>query len=108
MLLPVQSAFAPSLTPLVRHLLGFRFPILQNADMPYDSPRDLPDNVRKVLPEHAQDIYLSAYNNAWETYADPDDRRGDDSREEVAHKVAWAAVKQRYSKQADGTWRKRD
>lgn len=95
-------------TRLVRRLPGSDAPILQNATMPYDSPRDLPDNVRNVLPAHAQDIYLSACNNAWDTYADPDDRRGDDSREEVAHKVAWTAVKQRYSKQADGRWRASD
>ena len=32
------------------------------------------------------------------------DRRGDESREEVAHKVAWAAVKKKYSKGGDGDW----
>ncbi len=32
------------------------------------------------------------------------DRRGDDSREEVAHKVAWAAVKKEYEKGDDDKW----
>lgn len=69
--------------------------------MPYDSNEDLPANVRDVLPPHAQDIYRAAFNNAWKEYADPSRRRGDADREETAHKVAWAAVKQRYEKQGD-------
>ena len=66
--------------------------------MPYDSLKELPDNVRDNLPEQAQTIYREAYNSAWDQYADPDERRGDASREETAHRVAWTAVKQRYAK----------
>ena len=70
--------------------------------MPYDSLSDLPDSIRDNLPKHAQEIYQSAYNDAWDEYADPDDRRDpDDAREETAHKVAWGAVKQQYEKQGD-------
>jgi cation transport regulator len=72
--------------------------------MPYDSNDDLPDAVRDNLPAHAQTIYREAFNSAWEQYKDPDERRGDDSREEVAHKIAWSAVKQSYEKR-DGRWR---
>lgn len=61
--------------------------------MPYKAKSDLPDNVRNVLPTHAQDIYKEAFNSAWEQYKDKADRRDDASREETAHKVAWAAVK---------------
>ncbi len=71
--------------------------------MPYDSITDLPDSVRNNLPKHAQEIYKEAFNNAWEQYADPEDRRGNASREEVAHKVAWSAVKQMYEKR-NGRW----
>lgn len=71
--------------------------------MPYERITDLPDSVRNHLPKHAQEIYKEAFNNAWEQYADPDDRRGDASREEVAHKVAWSAVKQMYEKR-NGRW----
>ncbi|CCK02888.1 Cation transport regulator chaB [Cronobacter sakazakii 701] len=45
--------------------------------MPYSSRTDLPDNVRNVLPAHAQDIYKEAFNSAWDQYKDEDDRRGD-------------------------------
>ena len=32
------------------------------------------------------------------------DRRGDATREETAHRVAWAAVKEKYAKGDDGEW----
>lgn len=71
--------------------------------MPYKSNSELPDSVQNSLPEHAQEIYRKAFNSAWEEYKDPDDRKGDDSREEVAHKVAWSAVKNEYHKDG-GEW----
>lgn len=76
----------------------------KEQDMPYSSAADLPDSVRDNLPKHAQDIYKEAFNSAWNDYKDPEDRRGDSSREEVAHKVAWAAVKKKYKKGADDKW----
>jgi cation transport regulator len=72
--------------------------------MPYRTLAELPDNVRNNLPEHAQEIYKEAFNSAWEEYADPADRRDDASREEVAHRVAWAAVKKKYEKDEQGRW----
>ncbi|CAI0698010.1 Cation transport regulator ChaB [Serratia entomophila] len=75
--------------------------------MPYNSKSALPDNVKNVLPEHAQEIYKEAFNSAWQEYADPDERRDDASREETAHKVAWAAVKHSYRKGDDDRWHKK-
>ena len=72
--------------------------------MPYKSISDLPDSVRDNLPKHAQEIYKEAFNSAWDEYADKDDRRGDASREETAHKVAWSAVKKDYRKGDDDKW----
>ncbi len=60
--------------------------------MPYADISDLPASVRSHLPTHAQEIYLTAFNNAWEEYA------GREDREMVAHKVAWSAVKHQYEK----------
>jgi cation transport regulator len=45
--------------------------------------------VRDNLPEHAQSIYCEAFNSAFEEYKSARDRRGDASREQTAHKVAW-------------------
>jgi cation transport regulator len=75
--------------------------------MPYANTRDLPDPVRNALPAHAQDIYKEAFNHAWDEYKDPDERRSDESQEEVAHKVAWSAVKTKYEKGDDGHWHAR-
>ena len=72
--------------------------------MPYNSIKDLPDNVTNVLPTHAQEIFKEAFNNAWKEYKDPKKRRGNDSQENVARKVAWDAEKQKYEKARDDKW----
>ena len=55
------------------------------------------------LPEHAQHIFKKAHANAVKEYQNPAKRRGGKSQssEEVAHKAAWAAVKQKYKKQGN-------
>lgn len=75
--------------------------------MPYATLTELPDSVKGNLPKRAQEIYMEAYNSAWKQYAKPEDRRGDDSREEVSHKVAWSAVEQQYEKWDDRWIKKR-
>ncbi|MGP9799391.1 ChaB family protein [Rheinheimera sp. NSM] len=75
--------------------------------MPYDKLSELPDSVKDNLPKHAQEIYQAAFNSAWDEYDEPAKRRGEQSREEVAHKVAWAAVKNSYSKNESGNWVKK-
>ena len=72
--------------------------------MPYKVNSDLPESVQNVLPSHAQAIYREAFNSAYDEYKSPSDRKGDASREETAHRVAWAAVKQKYEKGADDKW----
>lgn len=69
--------------------------------MPYRSIAELPERVRTHLPKEAQRIYRQAFNHAWEEYADPSRRRRGASREETAHRVAWAAVKAKYVKRGE-------
>ena len=64
--------------------------------MPYVTTSDLPSAARR-LPPHAQEIFLSAFNSAWQSYADRDAQE----QEEIAFRVAWAAVKKRYRKQGE-------
>ncbi len=64
--------------------------------MPYRNNDELPPSVRHSLPPHAQDIYRKAFNHAFEAHA------GETRQEEVAHRIAWAAVKRSYVKSADG------
>jgi cation transport regulator len=55
------------------------------------------------IPEHVQHIFKKAHASALEEYANPKKRRGGvkEDVEEVAHKVAWAAVKKEYKKKGD-------
>jgi cation transport regulator len=63
--------------------------------LPYRSIDDLPPAVRDHLPPHAQEIFLAAFNGAWEAHA------GDPDVESTAFRIAWAAVKRRYRKAGD-------
>jgi cation transport regulator len=62
--------------------------------MPYKSIDELPESVKNNLPEDALEVYKEAFNSAAEFYKDPKKRDNpDDDPEDVAHKVAWTAVK---------------
>ncbi|HTQ32750.1 MAG TPA: ChaB family protein [Stellaceae bacterium] len=61
--------------------------------MPYATLNELPPAVRR-LPWHAREIFRAAFNAAWRSYANQEPER----QEEIAHRVAWAAVKKRYRK----------
>jgi cation transport regulator len=73
--------------------------------MPYKSISDLPFSIQHVLPVHAQEIYMSSYNNAHKQYFLKKNRRNpSDDLDTVCHKVAWTAVKQKYRKDNEGRW----
>lgn len=76
--------------------------------MPYDTNNELPDQVKDNLPEHGQEIYRKAFNSAWDQYDEPGERREGRTREETAHAVAWAAVKNAYEKNGNGRWVRKD
>jgi cation transport regulator len=67
--------------------------------MPYDTNEDLPQSVKGHLPAHAQDIFRESFNSAWQSYGASQPLQ----REEIAFRVAWAAVKRRYAK-ASNVW----
>jgi cation transport regulator len=69
--------------------------------MPYTFIQDLPAPVRQHLPEHAQEIFRAAFNNAFHSH------EGDPRQEEIAHRIAWSAVKKLYTKE-NGYWVPRD
>lgn len=71
----------------------------EGAALPYDQITQLPKGVRNNLPKHAQEIYKEAFNSAEEQYEE----------ESRAHRVAWGAVEQKYEKNDNGNWvRKED
>ncbi|MBD1864731.1 MULTISPECIES: ChaB family protein [Trichocoleus] len=66
--------------------------------MPYTEVKELPDAVKHHLPHHAQEIFLAAFNHAFDEY---------EGEEERAFRVAWAAVKRDYEKGDDGNWHRK-
>jgi cation transport regulator len=70
------------------------------------STDDIPDNLKEILPAHAQHIYMKSHNRAVQEYKDPKSRKYGGSLEEVAHRVAWSAVKSMYEKdEKSGKWK---
>ena len=63
--------------------------------MPYQSIVDLPPAVSEHLPIHAREIFLAAFNNAFDQYAGRPDRKS------AAFRVDWAAAKRKYRKIGD-------
>jgi cation transport regulator len=84
------SYYAPAAVWLRRAIWFAR----RGVQMPYASIADLPSPLQAHLPTHAQEIFRAAFNNAWAEYDTAD-------REEIAHRVAWAAVKRKYRKQGN-------
>ena len=64
--------------------------------MPYST--DNPPSQTKNMPEHAKKIFISAFNSALKKYGN----------EETAFKVAFAAVKTKYTQTKDGKWVKKE
>lgn len=75
--------------------------------MPFSSLEDLPESVKDSLPHHGQEIYLEAFNSAWDQYDEPHERKQGRDREQTAHAVAWAAVKKVYKRVKQGEWKKK-
>jgi len=74
--------------------------------MRYEKTEDLPDTIRDVLPEEAQDIYLEAYQRSYDNYQEGEG--GELSRESVAHRDGWTAVQQEYEQDKEtGEWHRR-
>ena len=68
--------------------------------MPYQTHSRRPPAVRSHLPEHAQDIFRQAFNQAFHAH------QGESRQEEIARRIAWAAVKRRYVK-SEPRWTER-
>lgn len=66
--------------------------------MPYQDIRALPNRVANYLPKHTQEIFLAAFNHAFEEY-------GRD--EKLAFRFAWSAVERNFEKGEDGERQKK-
>ena len=68
--------------------------------MPYRINADLPTDVQRHPPPHAQDTYREAFDHAFGAHS------GDPHQEEVPHRIACHAVKRGYMKVGDSWIRK--
>jgi cation transport regulator len=62
--------------------------------MYYEDAEQLPDSIREFLPEHAQEDYLTAFNNAFE----------EEENGQRAHEIAWRAVEDKYQDEDQHQW----
>lgn len=70
----------------------------------YNRIEDLPQAIRDVFPEGAQEIYLKVYDEAWDAHAE-EYEPGQEGRDSVAHRKAWTAVSHEYDKdEQTGKW----
>ena len=66
--------------------------------MPYNHIEELPPAMQKNLPKDAMEVYLAAYNQAWSRSAQTRDQRIGATVEDIAHREAWSAVRDKYRK----------
>jgi len=73
--------------------------------MRYANVKELPDMIRKLLPDtEVQKVYLAAYNESWDSYYERKDI-GHQDREVIAHRDGWDAVQREYIHDKEtGTW----
>ena len=62
--------------------------------MTYQQLEDLPAEVAEKLPQHGQQLFMTAYNAASDNGMD----------EKSATQVAWDSVKNSYQQDKDGNW----
>lgn len=67
--------------------------------MRYHDIAELPSALKNNLPKDAKEIYLAVYNNAWNRSSEARDHRIGASPDDIAHREAWSAVKEKYRKQ---------
>lgn len=65
--------------------------------MAYNQINELPQEIREKLPEHAQQIFVAAFNAA----------QDNGMSEDAANDVAWNSVSNEYERGNDGQWHRK-
>ncbi|MGH1394173.1 MAG: ChaB family protein [Trichormus sp.] len=65
--------------------------------MTYETKDQLPEEIREQLPEHAQQIFVAAFNAA----------QRDGMSEDGACNVAWNSVRNEYEQGSDRQWHRK-
>ena len=73
--------------------------------MGFNRIADLPQHLHDELPEKAQELYLAAYNQAWEAEtAAASGEIDEQTLAEQADKDAWLRVKEEFVQDENGRW----
>jgi cation transport regulator len=75
--------------------------------MPYHDLAELPKRIKDSLPLEAQELYKKAHNRAWDEYKDPKKRSGQETLDEIADRIALAAVEKEYERDHRGNWHRK-
>ena len=75
--------------------------------MTFRHRRELPEALQQMLPLDAQEMYLETYNKVWRDYRAGKVAYYAGSRQEVAHRKAWAKVRQNFYRATSGDWRRK-
>ena len=67
--------------------------------MAYNHIEELPAALKNNLPKDAMEVYVAAYNQAWTRSTHASHQRSGISIEDIAHRKAWGAVRDKYRKQ---------
>ncbi|MFP4395137.1 MAG: ChaB family protein [Anaerolineales bacterium] len=74
--------------------------------MRYEKIEDMSQTLQDVLPEEAQEIYLEAYQESWDSYKEH--MGGELDRAAVAHRDAMHAIKQEFVEDKEkGEWHRK-
>lgn len=65
--------------------------------MAYNKIEELPQDIQDKLPQHAKQIFVTAFNAA----------QSDGMSEEGATNVAWNSVRNEYEQGKDGVWQRK-
>ncbi|MBD2664631.1 ChaB family protein [Richelia sinica FACHB-800] len=65
--------------------------------MSYTRISDLPEDIQERLPEHAQQMFVAAFNAA----------QRDGMDEDSAVEVAWSSVRNEYESNSEGRWQRK-
>ncbi|WP_066380951.1 MULTISPECIES: ChaB family protein [unclassified Anabaena] len=65
--------------------------------MPYNKIDELPQDIKEQLPEHAQQMFMAAFNSA----------QRDGMSEQGACDVAWSSVRNEYEQGSDRQWHRK-
>lgn len=71
----------------------------------YETPEDLPKELKRNLPKEARELYLAVHRRTWEECR-MDGTSNEENLAGTAHDAAMLAVQEKFEKDQAGQWKK--